>query len=322
MNNVYLIGSNSIHLIDEEIKKIVKDNPYTTFDLNNVLLDDILEEASYFSLFDDVKYMVVKNANVFGANKKSSSEEGSFSKKDNRLVKYLDAVNPNTILIFTINGKVDTKKKIVKIIKERYKLIEIPDLKPKEMFVKVCDLLKKEGYTIDSDTLYYIINNSLNNYDLIMNELDKIKLYYQDKKDIKYDDVVNIVSRNLEDNNFKFIETIMNRKTKDALRIFDDLMLQKEEPLILISMLAKEIRNTLLVKMLMSKGRPEMMRVLGFSYDFQLDKVIGYAKSFAKDDLEGYLLLISDFDYKIKRGKINSKLALQLIIMQMGREQK
>ena len=316
MQNIYLISSNSIHLIEDEIKKIVKDNPYTTFDLNNVLIDDVLEEASYFSLFDEIKYIVCKNANIFGSSKKNSSEE-STSKKDSRLIKYLEDSNPNTVLIFTINGKVDSKKKIVKTIKDRYELIEIPDLKPKEMFNKINELLKKDNYKIDSDTLYYIINNSLNNYDLIINEIDKIKLYYQDKKEIKYDDVINIVSKNLEDNNFKFIEVVMNKNIKEAFKMYDDLMVQKVEPIMLMVMIAKEIRNTLLTKMMSNRSRSEIMKVLGYNYDFQLDKVINYTRMYTVKELEDYLVLISDFDYKIKRGKITNKLALQMLILQI-----
>ena len=44
MDSVYLISSDSIRLIDEEIAKIVKDNVYETFDLNFVSIDEILEQ--------------------------------------------------------------------------------------------------------------------------------------------------------------------------------------------------------------------------------------------------------------------------------------
>ena len=133
MDNVYLICSNSFHLLEDELKKILKDNPYTSFDLNIAELDDILEEASYFSLFDDKKYMVVKNASIFGASKRKNKEENEdedkVSKKDEKLLQYLNEPNDNTVLIFTYNGKADTKKKICKIIKDRYKFIEIKDFK-------------------------------------------------------------------------------------------------------------------------------------------------------------------------------------------------
>ena len=299
MDNVYLISSNSFHLMEDELKKILKGNPYTSFDLNAVELDEVLEEAAYFSLFDDKKYMVVKNADIFGAskrkNKDESSEEETVSKKDEKLLKYLDAPNSNTVLIFTINGKIDSKKKICKIIKDRYRFIQIDDLKPKEIYSKIEKMLKDDGYRIDSNTCYYIINNALNNYDLAINEVEKIKLFYGKGCSVKYDDVVNIVSKNIEDNNFKFIDTVISKDIKESFKIFDDLMIQKTEPIMLMSMLAKEIRNMLLIKKMMNKkSKKEMMSILGLKFDFQMDKLINNSYSYKEQQLESYLILLSD----------------------------
>lgn len=325
MDNVYLISSNSYHLMEEELKKILKDNPYTSFDLNAVELDDVLEEASYFSLFDDKKYMVVKNAQIFGSSKRKSKEEDNdeeekVSKKDEKLLQYLNEPNDNTVLIFTINGKADTKKKICKIIKDRYKFIQLDDLKPKEIYSRVEKALKDDGYKIDSNTGYYIVNNALNNYDLAINEVEKIKLYYGKGCTVKYDDVVNIVSKNIEDNNFKFIDTVISKDIKEAFKMYDDLMIQKVEPIMLMSMLAKEVRNMLLVKKMMNtKNKKSMMEILGLKFDFQIDKLISNSYSFKENQLEGYLVLLSDLDYKIKRGKISNKLALEMFIMDICR---
>lgn len=316
MDSIYLISSNSYRLMNEELKNIIGDNSYTSFDLNATELDDVLEEASYFSLFDEKKYMVVKNANIFGSSKKKSGGEEVTSKKDEKLIKYLEEPNTNTVLIFTINGKIDSKKRICKIIKERYKLIQLEDLKPKEIYAKLDKSLKNDGYKIDSNTGYYIINNSQNNYDLVMNEVDKIKLYYGKGCSVKLEDVCNIVSRNIEDNNFKFIDSIINRDIKEAFKIYDDLMLQKVEPIMLMSMIAKDIRNTLLVKkMIGSKSKREIMSTLGINYDFQIDKLINNSYSFKEQQLEEYLVLLCDLDYKIKRGKISNKLALEMFIL-------
>lgn len=322
MDNVYLICSNSYHLLEDELKNILKDNPYTSFDLNAVELDDVLEEASYFSLFDDKKYMVVKNASIFGASKRKSKEEDNddekVSKKDEKLLQYLNEPNENTVLIFVYNGKADTKKKICKLIKDRYKFIQIDDLKPKDIQVRIEKALKNDGYKIDANTSYYIVSNALNNYDLAMNEIEKIMLYYGKGCTVKYDDIINIVSKNIEDNNFKFIDTVISRDIKESFKLFDDLMIQKTEPIMLMSMLAKEIRNMLLVKkMLNNKSKKEMMEVLGLRFDFQIDKLISNCYSFKEKQLEEYLVLLSDLDYKIKRGKISNKLALEMFIMNL-----
>jgi len=322
MDNVYLICSNSFHLLEDELKKVLKDNPYTSFDLNSVELDDVLEEASYFSLFDDKKYMVVKNASIFGASKRKSKDENDdedkVSKKDEKLLQYLNEPNDNTVLIFTLNGKADSKKKICKVIKDRYKFIQIDDLKPKDIASILEKNMKNDGYKLDSNTAYYIVNNALNNYDLAINELDKIKLYYNKPCTVKYDDVINIVGRNIEDNNFKFIDTVISKNIKESFKLYDDLMVQKVEPIMLMSMLAKEIRNILLVKKLLSnkdKNKKEIMEILGLKQDFQLEKLMRSAPLFDEKQLENYLILLSDLDYKIKRGKISNKLALEMFIM-------
>ena len=52
---------------EDELNKILKDNVYSSFDLLGIDIEEVLEEASYVSLFDEKKYMVVKNANIFCA---------------------------------------------------------------------------------------------------------------------------------------------------------------------------------------------------------------------------------------------------------------
>ena len=318
MDNIYLISSSSYRLMEDEIKKIVKNNIYSTFDLNAITIDEVLDEALYFSLFDEKKYIVVKNATIFGSSRKKSDEEDKVSRKDTRLLSYLEDPNYNTVLIFTINGKIDSKKKICKTIKEKYHLIQIDDLKAKDIMSRVDKSFKEDGYKCDSSIIYSIISSCSNNYDLVMNEVDKIKLYYGRGCNVKNSDVLNITSRVIEDNNFKFIDSIMNKKMKESFKIFDDLMLQKVEPIMLLSMLAKEIRNTLLVKkMISNKNKSEMMKLLGINYDFMIDKLINNSYSYKERELEEYLVDICDMDYKIKTGKISNRLALEMIIMKI-----
>lgn len=322
MDNVYLISSSSYYLMEDEIKKIIGDNIHTTYDLNNDLLEDVLEEASYFSLFDDKKYMVVRNADIFKmAKRKKKDEEGNEEdtpNKDKLLLNYLENPNPNTVIIFTVFGNVATNKKIYKTISSRYKYINIPTLKPSEIYDRVNDIFKKDGYKINKDGIYYIINNSLNNYDLVINEIRKIELYYLDNKVIKQEDLENIVSNNMVDNNFKFIDAVLDKNLKQSIKCYDDLMIQKQEPIMLLIMISKDIRSMLLIKkMLNTKSKFEMKSILGIKFDFQLDKLINRSYKYKEEKLEEYLVYICDMDYKIKNGKVTAKNALLLTILKI-----
>ena len=317
MENVYLISSSSYRLMEDEIHKIVKDHEYTSFDLNYQSIDDILDEANYFSLFDEDKYMIVRNANIFGATRKKEAEEDEekTSKKDDKLINYLENPNPKTILLFTTYIKPASNKKIVKMIADKYQIIRVEDLKPSDIYSKLDKVFKDDGYKCNKDTLYYIINNSLNNYDLSYNEVEKIKLYYGKACEVKQEDVKEIISRAIEDNNFKFLDAVIGRKIKDAFVIFDDLMRQKVEPIMLLSMLAKEYRNMLLIKKYKSYSKNDLMSLLELKYDFQFDKSMSNSYNYTIESLENILVYLADLDYKIKNGKITNRRALELFIL-------
>ena len=153
---------------------------------------------------------------------------------------------------------------------------------------------------------------------MIINEIDKIKLYYGKGIKLDIDSIEGIVSKNIEDNNFKFIDAVMDKNIKEAFRIFDDLMIQKVEPIMLLSMFAKEIRNILIVKKIYKNtDKKNIMSILGFKSDFQLDKILRRFDNYKISELEHLLIYLCDMDLRIKTGKIGNKLALEMFIMEI-----
>ena len=69
---MYLLYGLEKYLIDEEIKKIIKDNNIDSININkynleNTLLEEIIDDASTISLFQDKKIIIVENAYIFSA---------------------------------------------------------------------------------------------------------------------------------------------------------------------------------------------------------------------------------------------------------------
>lgn len=311
-NNIYVLYSPSFRLLEDEIKKIVKDNPITTYNLDEVEIDDVLNDASYCTLFNEKNYMVLKNVTNFSPAKRGSES----SSKDDYLLNYLNEPNENTILIMVLKEKMNGTKKVSKIVKEKYNYIEINNPNQKESREIINKFLSKNKIKIDYDGVTYIINSLDNNYDLIMNELDKILLY--SKKELNMHDLTQIISSNVLDNNFKFIENIMKKDIKNSFKYYDDFLLNKNSPIMLLSMLANEYRNVYLIKkMITNKSKDDMMNALGIRYAFQIDKLINYSYSYKEKELEDYLLEICDMDYNIKQGKISDKLAVELFLLKV-----
>ena len=292
---MYLICSESIRLLDEEIKKIVKDETNVeSFDMNMIDISELLNEASYVSLFDEKRVIIAKNSNFFGADK-ISEDSSEF------LLKYMENPNENTILIFTYNGKADMRKKITKYLKENYKFINIEKLNYNELVEKIRLISKKDNFTIDMDSINYLINNCLNNYDLIYNELEKIKTYYIEPCKFEYKDIKNIVSKSLETNNFKFIEAVINKDKSKSLDILNELSVLKVEPIALITLLAREYRFMHIIKTLYSENNSinAISKELKLQ-NWQTEKMLKNSFNYTEEELEKNLLLLKDCDIEMK----------------------
>ena len=300
---LYLLVSNSYHILDEEIKKIVKDEKYEVIDYLKTTLEDIVMEASYSDLFSNKKILVIKNATFFSTKIDTTA-----------LDKYLLNINPNTILIFTCSN-IDERLKIVKTFKDSYNYKINNILYQKDIVNKLIEIAKKNDYNLSIESAIYISKSSLDNYDIAYNNLEKIFLYYNKPCKINESDVINLVSVSLEENNFKFIESVINNDTENAFKILNDLKIKKIEPLSLFNLLAREYRLMLILKEeYQKKSRSYIMKLLNIR-DWQLEKLLKQASKYNREYLEDKLIEICEYDYQIKTGKIDKFLALELFIL-------
>ena len=303
MKMIYLIVNNSYHIIDEEIKKLVGNNKYEVIDYLKSSLEDIVMEANYTDLFLSKKIMVIKNA-VFLSIKSDTKV----------LEKYFENPNLNTDIIFTCE-EVDERLKIVKTIKDKFHYNIIKPLYQKEIVSRLLDIAKKNGYVLSIESATYISKSSLDNYDIAYNNLEKIFLYYSKPCKINDNDVINLVSMSLEENNFKFIDAVINKNINESFRILNDLKIKKIEPLSLFNLLAREYRLMLIVtEEYRNKSRRELLNILNIK-DWQLDKLLKNASCYSMEELETKIVSLADYDYDIKVGKIDKWLALEMFIL-------
>ena len=296
---MYLFYGESFRLIEEEIKKIVKESPNVlTIDLEASSLKEIIEEATYVSMFQEQKYLIVRNANFFTTAKSKTKEE-----EIELFLKYMQNPVSLTTILFTSPFKVDARKKIYKEFSKTYKVINCSITDRNDLINKIRDMVFKQKFKIDNETILYIMESCQNNFDLIYNELEKIFLYYVEPQKIELQDVVNIVSRTLMDNNFKFVEAVIKKDGREALKILEDLYVLKVEPIALILLLAREYRLMLSIETLLRGGYPKatISKQLGLQ-DWQIDKFIRNMNSYNEEDLKTYLKEIASIDYRVKSG--------------------
>ena len=310
--NIYVISANSYHLVDLEIKKIIKDQVPLVFNLNSCSIDDLLEEASYFDLTGELKYLIASNADFLSSSKLSDKDE-------NKLLSYLKNPNLNTIIIFTTYAPIDNRRKIVKFIKDQYKVINIPSWDKLKMKEEARNYLINKGYKIDNDSINYIVNNVYNNIDILYNELDKIILYYTNKnKIIYYKDIESIIGKEIDSNNYHFINAVIEKNLEEALRIWKNLKVYKVDSLTLINLLAREYRLMYNIKVLEKKNISlnELAHNLSLQ-DWQIKKLYNNSLKYRREELLKNLYLLANMDLKIKKGDNDKDIILYPFLLEV-----
>jgi DNA polymerase III subunit delta len=305
---IYVIASNSYHVILEEITKIFPDlKQAEVIDYNKTNIKEIIEEANYTSLFNDEKKIIVKNADFLSS---------KITIKLDELEQYLVNPNPLSTIVFTCSEKPDERKKVIKIIKEKYSYNFIKPLSYRDIIDRVLKFFKEKKYKISYDNASYISNKCLNNYDIVMMELEKVLLFYNKPCEIEKSDLENIISQYMDDNNFKFVDAVVANDYNLSLKLLNDFKVQKIEPLALISLLAREYRLMLIAKDLYKKGNSNLTIGKELSLqDWQVEKILKNGYNYSIVELEDKLIELTELDFKIKTGKISDFLGIELFIL-------
>ena len=301
---LYLISIPSYHLIDNEIKKVVKENDYVDFNMARTSIKDIIDEASYYTLTGDEKYIVVSNANFFGSEK--------LDEKDNELLlNYIKNPIKSTVIIFTTTMPIDLRKSITKEIKSKYKLININKFNYKDYETEINKYISSKGFKIEYDCIKYLINNSYDNLDIMFNEIDKMMLYYNHLTTIKYKDLLQVVGSVIDNNNFHFVEAVINKNLKLSLKLFNDLKVYKTEPVMLISLLAREYRLMYYVKK-MYQNKKMLVSICSELklQDWQVNKLYNNSIKYSEKELLSNLVELCNCDTAIKKGMWDKDVAL------------
>ena len=309
---IYLLYGTVDYLINKTIDKIITDNKIEDFninkyDLTNSLLIDIINDASSMSLFSDKKIIIVNNAYIFTGTTKKNLEQDT-----QELEKYLNNVNDNTILIFTINNeKLDERKKITKLIKKNG---IVKDFNTIDNISLVKNLF--EDYSISNENVKYLISRVGDDSSLLASEIEKIKIYKDKDKNITHDDITNLTTKSLEINNFKLIDAIIVKNKVEAFSLYQDRIKLNEEPIAIIISLANQIRIMYQVKQLYLDGYTEnnIASILKI-HPYRVKLASQNAKKYDSDVLLKYLKKLADLDISIKTGTVDKILGLELFII-------
>lgn len=317
----FIINSKVKNLIDKQVDSLVKkfkelgEIDIIKYDMEQTSLAEILEEADTYPMWSDYKVVICNNAH-FLTSKGIKSKD--FENDYTSLEEYILKTNEFCAIVFIVDDKFDKRKKIVKTLEKSCKVFELDKFSEKAITDMVQKKFLKEGKGITVENADYICGKLNYDLSLIFTEVDKLCLVTE--SELTKEIIDSLISRTIEDNIFELTNAVVASDVGTAVSIYNDLIMNKEEPIAMIGMLASQFRLILQVNAYTSKGysKQEITSKLKVNpYRVTLAIKSGYALS--EDLITRYLQELCAIDYRIKTGKADKYAELELFLLSLNR---
>lgn len=307
LKNFYLLYGTENYLIEHYINQIKKKIiPDDFSDMNFNFFEEnataIINSAMALPFMNQYRLIIVKDSGFFYSGKKNETE----------LIFDNIADFPQSSIIIFCESKIDKRNKLYKKICEAGEAFEIKTPSDKELIKwikKVCSAADK---IISDENALLILKTTMGDMNFLKNELDKLICYCD--KEICAQDINLLCTKTIEAGIFNLVAAIGNKNLKLALEHYNNLIFLKEQPLMILTMIARQFTLILQVKTFAQIGENSIAQKLGIR-SFIVNDCLRQAQNFSCEKLISAIKECSKIDYKIKTGQIVDKLALETLIV-------
>ena len=158
-------------------------------------------------------------------------------------------------------------------------------------------------------TLAFYVGNNLARANT---EIEKL-ITYRGRKTIMVEDVKLLVKPEFSPGIFKLIDNIAAKDLKKSQNILQQLLDAGENPLYIHSMIVYQFRNLIIVKSLANLAATEIRKKTSL-HPFVIQKSQQQVRNFSFENLKRIYAKLLDGEIAIKTGKIEPRLALELLV--------
>lgn len=241
-------------------------------------------------------------------------DSGFFKSAADELAGYLPNMPDSTCMIF-VETEVDKRSRMFKRVKELGYAAEMTRQGMPQLAKWAGMILAKEGKKITGQTMELFLAMTGDDMENIRMELEKLISYTLGRDVITATDVENICTVRVSNKIFDMVAAIVNRQTKKAMDLYEDLLTLKEPPMRILFLIARQFNQILQVKELMGKGMDKGAIASRLKVPpFAAGKMMPTARVFTKEQILSYVNLCVDAEEAVKTGRLNERMAVELLI--------
>ncbi len=268
--------------------------------------EPVLAAVETLPFFSDYRLVVIENSGLFKTGKKELTD------KMTEIVKNI----PETTVVIFSEEDVDKRNSLYKAVKKYGYVCEINNLKYKELIKWV---EKQSDGRVKGSVAAYFVQCVGNSMEALNGELDKL-IVYSGSQTITNETIDSICTKSLEANMFDMMDAIGNKQSDKALNIYNNMLVMKQSPVAVLTMIARQFKIILECKYLMKKNYTKSQIALELSLrDFMVKKYMDQSKNFSVAKLMEATRDCAELDVRFKKGLITDVLGVEMIIIKYSR---
>ena len=248
---------------------------YSYFDMNEASYDEVELDLVSLPFFADEKIVILDHLLDVTTAKKRNLTDEDLKQFEN----YLENPSESTRLVIFAEGKLDSKRRLVKLLKRDAQIIEATTPKEQEVKRYFASQAQELGIQFVGDSLDQLLLKSGYDFGELQKNLALLQAYKEDGQ-ITLQDIKEVVPKSLQDNIFDLTQMILKRQIDQARNLVKDLRLQGEDEIKLIAILLGQFRMFSQVKIFSEEGQSESQIVASLS-ELSGRKVNPYQVKFA-----------------------------------------
>lgn len=241
-------------------------------------------------------------------------DSGFFKTACETLANYLPSMPDTTCLLF-VESEVDKRGRLFKRVKELGYAAEMERQDAPQLAKWAGGILAREGKEITGRTMDLFLSMTGDDMEHIRMELEKVVSYTLGREVITDEDVRAVCTVQVTNKIFDMVAAIVNRQTKKAMDLYEDLLTLKEPPMRILFLIARQFNQLMQVKELMTKGLDKGTIASKLKLQpFVVGKIMPQARQFSGEQILSYVNLCVDMEEAVKSGRLQDRLAVELLI--------
>lgn len=309
----YLFYGEERYLLEfykEELKKAVVGDNLPEFNLieltGKLSADDLTDAIESYPVMAERKFVVISDFDMFKAD---DVVKEKFTELLSDLPEYCCIV-----LIYPADFKPDKRLKLYTAMSKAGDIIEFTRADRGELSAWINRRFKALGHTIDAKETEYLVFYCGSLMQALIPEIDKIAAFAKNEK-ITREDIDAVATPNVEAVVFDLTDAIVARKYKTAIEILEKLTVLGEEPIALLALIGRQLRQIYTACLLRARGEgvAELMKVCNMRSEYPARIIMDASRNVTLSWARRAVILCADADSKLKLGA-KSEVLEELIV--------